>query len=244
MQRLHEDAPLAGEQRVDRVQPRHGGRRRRAGVEPVGAGEPAEPVEADVERDEGDPERRHRDAAERDDAQHVVGRAVAAHRRDDAEGDAEERGDQDGVERQLRGRGNELAEVVRDRVVRQRRLAEVSLREVLEVDRVADGQRPVEAVLVLEGRDGRRIRRRLLAEVRRRRIAWHELREDEGDERDPDPEEHERREPPQEEAEEARRRARHPAPAEGRLRVGRDGRHVCSSSRAQKGRPTRSSKRT
>jgi len=40
-------------------------------------------------------------------------------------------------------------EVVRDRVVRQRGLAEVSVSQVLQIDPVADGQRLVEAVLAL-----------------------------------------------------------------------------------------------
>ena len=43
------------------------------------------PEEEQVERDERDPERRHRDAAQADDPEHLVGPAVAAHRRDDAE---------------------------------------------------------------------------------------------------------------------------------------------------------------
>ena len=59
--------------------------------------------------------------------------------------------------------------------VRQRRLAEVAVDEVVEIDRVADGERLVEPVVVLERGDGGRIGRRLLAEVRRHGVARHEL---------------------------------------------------------------------
>ena len=78
VQRLDEEAPVAGEERVDRVEAGHARRRARARVEPLGAGEPAEPEEADVERDERDPERRHRDAGERRDAERMVGGPVPA----------------------------------------------------------------------------------------------------------------------------------------------------------------------
>ncbi len=98
----------------------------------------------------------------------------------------------DREERQLGRRRDELAEVVRDRVVRERRLAEVAVDEVLEVDQVAHRQRPVEAVVVLEGGDGRGIAGGLLAEVGRDRVRRHELRQHEDDERDPEAEQHER----------------------------------------------------
>ena len=92
---------------------------------------------------------------------------------------------------------------MRDRVVRERRLAEVSGRQVLEVEPVADGKRLVEPVVVLERGHRGGVAGRLLPEVRRRRVARDDLREHEHDERDADREEHERDEPPQQEAREA-----------------------------------------
>ena len=108
-------------------------------------------------------------------------------------------------------------------VVGHRRLAEVAVDEVLEVDQVTDGERLVEPVVLLEGLDRRRVGGRLLAEVRRRGVARDELGEHERDERDPEHEEQEGAEPAQDEAHEARRGAQAAAARGGsRLRHGRD----------------------
>ena len=85
-------------------------------------------------------------------------------------------------------------------VVGQRRLAEVAVDEVLQVDQVADRERLVEAVVLLEGLDRGRVGGGLLAEVRRGRVARHELGEHERDERDPEHEEQEGAEPAEDEA--------------------------------------------
>ena len=117
------------------------------------------------------------------------------------------------------------------------------MHEMIEIDRVPDRQRPVEAVVVLERRDRCGIAGRLLAEVRRGGVRRHELGEDERDERDPEREQHERDEAAEEEASEAAGRQQPAAQLAWRLLFdrGRDGRH---SSRAQNGRPMRTSKRT
>ena len=108
-------------------------------------------------------------------------------------------------------------------VVGQRRLAEVAVDEVLQVDQVPDRERLVEPVVLLEGLDRGRVGGGLLAEVRRGRVARHELGEHERDERDPEHEQQEGAEPSEDEAQEARRGAE-PAPPRGgsRLRYGRD----------------------
>ena len=128
---------------------------------------------------------------------------VSAQGRDHPERDPEERGDDDRVQRELGRRRDELAEVVRHRVVRQRGLPEVALDEVLQVKRVTDGQRLVETVMRLERRDGSRVGCRLLAQVGRHGVARHQLGENEDDERDSDREQHECRCTAQHEAQEA-----------------------------------------
>jgi hypothetical protein len=183
VQSLREEPPLTGEQRVDRVQPGFVRRWQHSGVEPFGAGEPSEPKEAEVERDEGDPERRHRDAPERDHTQDVIGGSVPAHGCDHAEGNPEDIRDDDRIQRELRGSGDELAEVVRHCVVRQRGLPEIALNKMLEVEPVADGQRLVEPVMSFECRYGSGVAGGLLAEVGRHGVARHQLGEHEDDER-------------------------------------------------------------
>ncbi len=64
VERLPEESEVAFQQRVDRVQAGDVVRRVDTRVETSGAREPVELVEADVQRDERDPERRHRDACE------------------------------------------------------------------------------------------------------------------------------------------------------------------------------------
>ncbi len=138
VERLPEEPPLPGEERVDRVQPGLVRGRQDSRIEPVGTREPAELEEADVERDERDPERRHRDAAERDHTKGMVRGTVPAHGGDHPERDPEEGRDDDRVQRELCGRRDELAEIVRHGVVRERGLPEIALDEMLEVEPVAD----------------------------------------------------------------------------------------------------------
>src|SRR5437868_460784 len=125
MKRLHEESPVAGEKRIDRVQTCHAPRRARARVEPLRAGEPAESEETDIERDQGNPERRHRDAGERRNAQRMVGWPVATKRGKHAKRDSDDCREEDRVECQLTRGRDELAEVVGYGAVRERRLAEV-----------------------------------------------------------------------------------------------------------------------
>ena len=57
----------------------------------------------------------------------MVGRPVAAEGRHDAKGDADDGGEEHGVEREFRRGGDELSEIVRDGAVSQRRLPEVAV---------------------------------------------------------------------------------------------------------------------
>jgi hypothetical protein len=85
----------------------------------------------------------------------------------------------------------------------QGRLPEITLREMLEVDPVANRQRLVEPVVSFERSNRRRIGGRLLTEIGRNRVARHELREHEDDERDANGKQHERRSATDDEADKA-----------------------------------------
>ena len=116
--------------------------------------------------------------------------------------DPDDHRDQDREERELRGCGDERAELLGHREPRLLRLAEVAVQEPPDVDPVLLRQGLVEPVALVEGRDGGRVLDRALAQVRRGRVAWHEVREQERDERDPEPEKDERDEAPRQESEE------------------------------------------
>ena len=222
------------EQGVEGVEAGDARGRVRPRIEPPTAGEPAEAVEADVERDQRDPERRHRDAGERGDAQSVVGRPVASQARDHAERDPDDRREEDREDRELDRGGDELAEVVRDGVVGERRLAEIALHEMLEVDQVTDRERLVEPVVLIERLHRRGIRGCLLAEVRRGGVARNELCEDEGDEGDPEQEQDQRGQPAQEEEKERSARPEAGASPHRQDRLGfRGGCHPRTSSPAR-----------
>ena len=109
---------------------------------------------------------------------------------------------------------------MRDGVVSERRLAEIAVQEMLEVDQVTDRKRLVEPVVLLEGLDGGRIAGSLLTEVRRDGVARDELGQNERDERDPEQEQDERAEPAQDEEQERAARAEPRAPADGKDRLG------------------------
>ena len=74
-----------------------------------------------------------------------------------------------------------VAQVLAHRVVGLGRLAEVALDEMAEVDRIALGQRLVEAVMLLEGRHRRRVAGRLLAQAGRHGVGRNRLGEEEDD---------------------------------------------------------------
>ena len=82
--------------------------------------------------------------------------------------------------------GKPLREVVPDGVMRQRRLAQVPLREMADVQPVPNRQRLVETVVRLERSNDGGVAGGLLTEIRRDGIARHELRQREDDERDAD----------------------------------------------------------
>jgi hypothetical protein len=120
-----------------------------------------------------------------------------------------------------KGSGDELAEVVRHRVVGQRRLSEITLDKMLQVEPVADGQRLVETVMSLEGGDCSWVGGGLLSQVGRHGVARHQLGENEDDERDSYGQQHERRSTAEQEAQEA---CRGTGPTPRSRRVGHGGR--------------------
>ena len=84
----------------------------------------------------------------------MVAGPVPAKRRDDAERDPSHRGDDDREQCELDGRGDGVLEVGRNGLVRQGGLPKVAADEMAEVYDVADRERPVESVVLLEGSDG------------------------------------------------------------------------------------------
>ncbi len=91
-------------------------------------------------------------------------------------------------------------------------LAEIALEETVDIEAVLGRERLVEPVALAERLDGGGVGCRLLAQVRRHRVAGDELREQEGDERDPEPEQDEGDEAPRQEAEERLRRSQRRSP--------------------------------
>ena len=185
-----ERRPLPGQQGVHRVEAGHSGGRGVGGREPSGARREVELVGEDVERDHRQPERRHGDAHHRHQAQRAVGEVPAPHGRDDPEADADEDRRHDRADGDLQGRGHRGGQVRDHRAVRLLGLAEVTVHEVGEVGQVLRGQRPVEPVVGAVGRHDRRVGRGLLPQVRRHRVAGHEVRQHERHQRDADDEQH------------------------------------------------------
>src|SRR5438046_739183 len=73
--------------RVDRVEARHVRRRSHPWIKPSAARHPAQLKKEDVQGDQRKPERGHGNTAEGNDAEHLVGKPVAAYGGDDAERD-------------------------------------------------------------------------------------------------------------------------------------------------------------
>src|SRR5206468_8866756 len=96
--------------------------------------------------EKGEPEEGHRIPGEGDDARHVIGEPVLADRRDGAQGDAEERGEERSRDRQLDGRGEEQHQGRGDGPMVQFRVREapVSAEEEPEVVDVLNGNGIVE----------------------------------------------------------------------------------------------------
>ena len=184
--------------------PRRDGARREA----TGAGEDRPAERQAVERGERQPEQRYRHADERHDAQEPVDRPVAAERRQRAEPDADDHADGDGRAGELERRRHELGQVGAHRAVALLRIAEVTLDDVAEVREVLHRQRLVEAVPVVERRHRLRVGDGPLAEVGRRRVTGHHVREHERDEGDAEQQEHRRDQAAADEAPHQRRRDR------------------------------------
>ena len=184
LQRAREDVELAGDQRVDRVEACHVRRRSHAWIKPSAARHPAQLKKEDVKGDQREPEGGHGNAAEGDDAEHLVGKPVAPYGGDDAERDPERERDQDRRQREL-GRGRHvLAQVGADRPVALLGFAQVAVGEVLQIERVLDRKRLVQAVVLAKCLDGGGVADGALPEVGGRGIAGYELRQGECDEGD------------------------------------------------------------
>ena len=179
-----ERALLAGQQRVDREE---------AGdrldvvpdVDAAGHRRPAELHREQQDQQQAPPEDRHRVAGERHAHHAVVEHRVAAHRGDDAGGNADHEREQDRAQRELDRRGKQRQELVQHRRLRDHRLAEVAVQHAADVDAVLHEHRPVEAVLLEQLRVPRGVDA-ALARHRFDRIARHEADQEEREQRHPD----------------------------------------------------------
>ncbi len=149
----------------------------------------------------------------------MVRPAVAEHRGHDAQADPDDQGQHDREQRQLdRGR-DVLGQVGADRPVALLGDAEVSVQQVLQVQHVLHRQRPVQAVLVPEGRHRGRVADGALPEVGGGRVTGHQVGEHERDQRDADAQHQAGPEPLQQEA----AQVAVPAPGPGARRRGSHG---------------------
>ena len=183
MQRRGERPPVAREERVHGVEPRDGGRRRHArGQAAQRRWRHAELVEEEVHGEQPRPERGHRDAADAEQAAHVVHRPVAVDGGDHAERDADRDRDEHAGERQLERGGHALQEVGENGPTRRGALAEVGAEHPGEIAPVLHRHRPIEPHLALHLLDvlGRRERPRL----DERRVARQQVGQGERDQRD------------------------------------------------------------
>ena len=182
--RVPEHVPVPGQRRVDQQEP--GPRLDQPVVEvadPPAAADPAEHGVEDDQPDHAGPEDRHRMPQQRDDAHHVIGRPVLAHRRQHAERDAEARPEQDGEGGELDRRRHDVHDVLDHRASRAQRRAEVALGDVAEVVGELHVDRAIHPELAIDLLVGRLVG--LLADDRPDRIDRHQPPDGEGERQEP-----------------------------------------------------------
>ena len=170
----HDDGEIDGGERevaqsLDRIVERPGADHR----------EPAQLDGKDEEQQDRRDEAGKRKAEQRADAGDIVDPGVAAQRRPDAERDADERAEHDRRHRQVDRVGQDVAHLFDDRLAGHQRVAPFAAHgvdeevDVLRADRLVDAQAVAHV--------GERLRARLIAEDRLRRIARQHARQHEDD---------------------------------------------------------------
>ena len=185
-------------------------------VEPPRAGRDLEPAVEHRQHDEGEPEGRRRDADQRHDAGQVIDPAVAPHRREDAERDADDEREQERRRSRARASPARTARCRRARGAARRWSARDRRQEAAQEDQVSLPQRQVEAVFRPPFGDDRLVRGGDVAELRQHRVAGHGVRDEEDHERRKERHDHRDRKPRDDVA-----RQGSGAPARGRDRTRR-----------------------
>ncbi|MCY1234975.1 hypothetical protein D9M72_475760 [compost metagenome] len=127
--------PLPLPERVEQVEA--GDRRERIfedDVDAAGIGDPFQPRVKDEQRQERQPEDRHRVADEADDADDLVGDAAALDGGENAERHAEDGADEGAERRKLHGRREDAADVGHDGVRGRHRNAEIAGQRLADID--------------------------------------------------------------------------------------------------------------
>src|SRR5947208_5273653 len=140
-----------------------------------------EPIAELVDQQVPEPERRERETHERRQQDRHVDRRAAARCRRDSDDEAEKEADSETRDREQRRRADPCEDHVGDPPSRHVRAAEVRVRQLPDVASVLHDERVVEAEVLADRRE--RLRVRLRAGDRHRRIRGHDSHEHEDDER-------------------------------------------------------------
>ena len=180
-----EQLEIAGDQAVDQVEAGDLRRRAEEHVEPAERRRrPAEQVVEDIDQDQAGEEHRQRHARGRDHAAGMIDQRAGPGRRQDAERHRDQHRDDQAEQRQL-GRGRQPGlDFLADRLAGGQRVAEIAVREIVDVAAELHDQRLVEAELHADLLD-RLLGRGGPGEIGRR-IAGQRARQQEGDDHDAD----------------------------------------------------------
>ena len=179
--RIEEGRELAGDQRIDGIEPGHRGRRLHSLAQASDYGQKIEREGEQKHQEDRPHERRRHNPQEGDDASDVVGHGIAMASRKNPQGNAGQNHEQARIENELERRGKELGEVGDHRPVGVEREAEVAFGQALEEVVVLSRNGIVEVEPISQSLDHLRCRGR--AERDARRISRHDSRQKEDDDR-------------------------------------------------------------
>ena len=198
-ERVAEDPPLPGQQRVHEEEMGHRRGRRRHQAEPTPERDDPELERQQQLQHQPEPERRDRDAGDRDDSRELVHPRITVDGREDAQRHAEPDREEHRARHQLEGVREIPREVGRDRLACPQRASEVTAENTPKILAELDGQRPVEPVLYPDRLDHGR--RRVRARGQACRVAGSHVGDRERDAQETEQHEAQQDEPPGEVAE-------------------------------------------
>ncbi|EGE57244.1 hypothetical protein RHECNPAF_4460014 [Rhizobium etli CNPAF512] len=148
-------------------------------VDAAGKGHPAQLRIEDDERNQRQPEDRHRITDQADDAHHLVGDAAAAHGGENAERHTDAGADQRSERRELDRRRHDAADIDHDGVGGQHRIAEIAGQDAFDIDEKLLVERQIEAHFLAHTLDD--MGGRAVAEDGEHGIDRHDPADEEGD---------------------------------------------------------------